>query len=150
MQPLQALDTEACPHEMSGKAMMAASGPREESPHHSTDAHRLQCICTPYQPTITTKQSRALPPPMFPADQQKSAGGQEQGDGDGDGDDEDGSRMDLLADLREEQRARRKGGGRSVSALMGGRRKKEKDALVIKGQGGWVHEAPSAACCWWW
>ncbi|CAN0167003.1 unnamed protein product, partial [Ectocarpus sp. 4 AP-2014] len=49
---------------------------------------------------------------------------------------QEGSRLDLLTDLREEQRARRKGGGRSVSALMGGRRQaKEKDALVIKGQG---------------
>ena len=44
--------------------------------------------------------------------------------------------MDLLSDLREEQRARRKGGGRSVSALMGVRRRtKEMDALVIKGKG---------------
>lgn len=51
-------------------------------------------------------------------------------------DEEDGSRMDLLSDLREEQRARRKGGGRSVSALMGVRRRnKELDALVIKGKG---------------
>lgn len=57
-------------------------------------------------------------------------------DGRKDEDDEDGSRMDLLADLREEQRARRKGGGRSASALMGeGRRKVEKEVLVIKGQG---------------
>eukprot|EP00752_Nemacystus_decipiens_P012937 g11450.t1 len=66
-------------------------------------------------------------------DHQRSAGGQ--GDVE-DGDEEDGSRLELLADLREEQRARRKGGGRSVSALMGGRgQKKGKDALVIKGQG---------------
>lgn len=57
-------------------------------------------------------------------------------DGDEDGDEEDGSRMDILTDLREEQRARRKSGGRSAAALMGkGAKKASKDALVIKGQG---------------
>ena len=48
---------------------------------------------------------------------------------------EDGSRLDLLNDLREEQRARRRAGGRSVSALMEGPRRKEKNPLVVKGQG---------------
>lgn len=62
----------------------------------------------------------------------------EEGEDENDDDEEEegGSRMDILADLREEQRARRKGGGRSVSALMGSRRAKvEKQALVIKGHG---------------
>lgn len=63
-------------------------------------------------------------------------------------DEEDGSRMDLLSDLREEQRARRKGGGRSVSALMGVRRRnKELDALVIKGKGGLMLEVRGFVVC---
>lgn len=50
--------------------------------------------------------------------------------------DEEVSRLDILADLREEQRARRKAGGRSVSALMGSRRQKAgAQALAIKGHG---------------
>lgn len=69
-----------------------------------------------------------------------------------DEEDEDGSRMDLLADLREEQRARKKGGGRSASALMGARQGKEKAALVIKGQGEWGRVSyitrVAAAFCW--
>ena len=61
-----------------------------------------------------------------------AAGGEGEEEDEGE---EDGSRLGLLADLREEQRARRKGGGRSVSALMGAGRQKDKNALVIKGQG---------------
>ena len=66
-------------------------------------------------------------------------GRKEEEGGEDEEDEEDGSRMDLLSDLREEQRARRKGGGRSVSALMGVRRRnKELDALVIKGKGNFI------------
>ncbi len=81
-----------------------------------------------------------------------------EGEGEEEDDEEDGSRLGLLADLREEQRARRKGGGRSVSALMGGGRQKDKSALVIKGQGGGCARPSSASvgilrvsfdfCCW--
>ncbi|CAM9510656.1 unnamed protein product, partial [Choristocarpus tenellus] len=60
----------------------------------------------------------------------------EEGKGGGeDEEEEDGSRVDLLADLREEQRARRRARGRSAAALMGGGAGKVKDALQIRGRG---------------